>query len=239
MDILAIDTTGRAVTAALARDDSILGEVFINSTQNHSITLMPMIKQLLDSVSMSASELTHIACASGPGSFTGLRIGAATAKALAYTLNIPIVAVPTLDALAYNIFDAQSIIAPVMDARRQQVYTALYTRNAKNDNLTRLTDYQALDIIDLLSKLSELNKPVIFLGDGMPVYKDIILKNSFSIKYVFAPLPSILQRASSVASLAIKMAAEGKTTDCESFIPFYLRPSQAERQREHELRGLL
>ena len=230
MIILAIDTTGRAVTAALAGEESIFFEGFINGSQKTSKTLMPMIKQMLDSVNMSVSDLTHIACSSGPGSFTGLRVGAATAKALAYALNIPVIAVPTLDALAYNVFDAKSIIVPIMDARRRQVYTAFYERYTENGDMIRLSDYQASDITDVLRSLSDYNKPVIFLGDGVPVYRNDII--SYGIESKFAPLPALLQRASSAALLALKLAREGKITDSESFKPFYLRQSQAERQRK-------
>ena len=232
--ILAFDTSGKTVTAALAGEDTILCEASVNNAQNHSVTLMPMIKQLLDSVNMPASELTHIACASGPGSFTGLRIGAATAKALAYAMDIPIIAVPTLDSLAYNVFDSYSIIVPIMDARQRQVYTAYYQRNPTNGDLIRLSDYMAKDISDVLKELIEFNKSIIFLGDGTPVYKDAIKNNNLGIKFIFAPLPALLQRAASVACLALKLAREGKTTDSKSFTPFYLRKSQAERGRDRE-----
>jgi len=234
VNILAIDTSGKAVTAALAREDVLLGEMFINSAQNHSVTLMPMIKRLMDSVSMKPADLTHIACASGPGSFTGLRIGAGTAKALAYALDIPIVPVPTLDALAYNVFDAQSITVPIMDARRRQVYTAYYERNSENGDLIRMSEYRAADITDVLMELAELNRPVIFLGDAAPVYKDVIQKHH--IKCLFAPPPVMLQRASSAAGLAVKLIYEGKITDAGGFVPFYLRQSQAERERQEPLK---
>ena len=245
MNILAIDTTGRAVSAALANEEALLGEIFINGAQNHSVTLMPMIKQLLDSTGMKTADLTHIACASGPGSFTGLRIGAGTAKALAYALDIPIVAVPTLDALAYNVFDAQLTIIPIMDARRRQVYTAFYEREPDTRSLVRRSDYMAEDIADVLKILSGYAKPAVFLGDAVSVYKDDIINNRFNIEYLFAPLPALLQRASSVAGLALRLASEGMVTDCEGFAPFYLRKSQAERERDrvsgqtgHERRGV-
>ena len=238
MNILAIDTSGRVMTAALANETALLGEVFINSAQNHSVILMPMVKQLLDSVNMTVSDLTHIACASGPGSFTGLRIGAATSKGLSFAADIPIIAVPTLDALAYNIFDAHSIIVPIMDARQRQVYTAYYKRNAYNWDLMRLSDYRAISIEDLIQELFEFSNPIIFLGDGAHVYKDEITNSSLGIKYI-APLPTLLQRASSVACLAVKLALEGKTTDSKRFVPFYLRQSQAERLRGPKPRGTI
>ena len=231
MKILAFDTSGNTVTAALASEETILCEQSVNNTQNHSVTLMPMVKQLLDRADMPVSDLTHIACVSGPGSFTGLRIGAATAKALAYALDIPVIAVPTLDSLAYNVFDSQSIIVPIMDARRRQVYTAFYEWNTENCDLTRLSDYMAKDIADVLKDLIGFNRSIIFLGDGVPVYKDAIKNNNFGIKYAYAPLPALLQRAASAACLAVKLAREGKTTDCGGFTPFYLRQSQAERMR--------
>jgi len=236
VNILAIDATGRAVTAALASEQALLGEIFINGAQNHSVTLMPMIKQLLGSAGMKPADLTHIACASGPGSFTGLRIGAGTAKALAYALDIPIAAVPTLDALAYNVFDAHSIIVPIMDARRRQVYTAFYERGHEAGDLIRLTGYMASDIGDVLKELAGYAKPSVFLGDAVFVYKEEI--NNMQAAggrdgrpYMFAPMPALLQRASSVAGVAVKMISEGKVTDCESFAPFYLRQPQAERER--------
>ena len=233
MNILAIDTTGRAVTAALANETTLLGEVFINGAQNHSVTLMPMIKRLLADSDIKISDLTHIACSSGPGSFTGLRIGAATAKALAYALDIPIVAVPTLDALAYNVFSANTIIVPIMDARRRQVYTAFYAGRGNGGFPNRVSDYMAADIEDVLQDLQRLNLPVTFLGDAVAVYRETLANNKFGVIYEFAPPAMLLQRASSVAGLAARKAAEGEIEDCAGFVPFYLRKSQAEREHGH------
>jgi tRNA threonylcarbamoyladenosine biosynthesis protein TsaB len=232
VNVLAIDTTGKVVTAALASGEALLGEVFVNSAQKTAVTLMPAIKNLLDSTYMAVSDLTHIACASGPGSFTGLRIGAATAKALADAADIPIIAVPTLDSLAYNAIDTRSIIVPIMDARKQQVYTAYYRRHRENDSLIRLSDYMAKNVNDILQELSEFKKPIIFLGDGVSTYKDVIINNGLGINHTFAAMPLILQRASSTARLAVKLALAGKMTNSECFAPFYLRQSQAEQQRE-------
>jgi len=237
LKILAFDTSGRAVTAALQSDDALLGEVFLNIAQNHSVTLMPMIKRLLNDTGVGLPDITHIACASGPGSFTGLRIGAGTAKALAYALEIPIAAVPTLDALAYNVFDAHSIIVPIMDARRGQVYTAFYRVDDERAGLERLTDYMAADISDVMAELPRFGKPAVFLGDAAPIYKDAIVNNSHGIKCALAPSPALLQRASSVAAIGARMARNGDTTDSASFAPFYLRKPQAERERERAANG--
>jgi len=237
MNILAIDTTGKTVSAALINESTLLGEMTLNSGQKTSVTLMSMIKHLLDNVHMSVSDLTHIACTSGPGSFTGLRIGAATAKAIAYAMDIPIVAVPTLDALAYNVMNAQALIVPLMDARRQQVYTAFF--ECSGDDLVRRSDYMAKEIEDVLKEIkdilmetSQFNNRVIFLGDGAIAYHDVIVNNGLDLDYSFAALPLSLQRAASTAGLALKLASNGYSIDSKSFTPFYLRLSQAERLRK-------
>jgi len=237
MNILAIDTTGKIVSAALMNESALLGEMSLNSGQKTSVTLIPMIKHLLENVHMSISDLTHIACTSGPGSFTGLRIGASTAKAIAYALDIPIVAVPTLDALAYNVMNAQALIVPLMDARRQQVYTAFF--ECRGDDLLRRSDYMAMEIKDVLVKIrdilmeaSQFDNRVVFLGDGATAYSEVIANSGLDLNYSFAALPLSLQRAASTAGLALRLASEGKIIESKSFIPFYLRLSQAERLRK-------
>ena len=129
MKLLAIDTTGQTASVAVLEDDTLLAEYTINYHMTHSQTIMPMIEQICNMIKLNKNEIDYIACSCGPGSFTGLRIGAATAKGLALGLDISVVAVPTLDALAYNIFDTSAVICPIMDARRQQVYTAFYQWN--------------------------------------------------------------------------------------------------------------
>jgi tRNA threonylcarbamoyladenosine biosynthesis protein TsaB len=211
----------------------VLAEMYLNVEQNHSVTLMPMIDQLLNLSGVKLRDIGCIACASGPGSFTGLRIGAAAAKALAFAGDMRIAPVPTLDALAYNAFDTNSIIAPLMDARRGQVYTAFY--EWREEVLVRLTDYQALDISETAARLAQYQKPVTFLGDGASVYREAILSDT-ALTAAFVPANLNLQHASAVACLGFAKVLYGKTVSSGEFAPFYLRLSQAERERLERLK---
>lgn len=232
MKLLAIDTSGQPACAALLEDDTLIAEYTINFKMTHSQTIMPMIDSMKNMIAFDMHTLDYIACASGPGSFTGLRIGAATAKGLALGLKIPIVPVPTLDALAYNVYDTNKIICPIMDARRQQVYTAFY--EWEQANFKRITEYMAISIEEVLSIAERFGKEVIFLGDGVTVHKQKMMQNTH---FMFAPVHCTMQRAASVAVLAKKMAQEGKFVKGNEFVPSYLRKSQAEREREEKLQG--
>ena len=226
MRLLAIDTTGQTASAALAEDGVLLAEYTINHKMTHSQTIMPMIEAITKSIELDLSTLDYIACACGPGSFTGLRIGAATAKGMALGLCVPVVAVPTLDALAYNIFSTDAVLCPIMDARRQQVYTAFY--QWQGQKLCRLTEYAALSIQEVIKKAEAFEK-VIFLGDGAAVYKKLLLEQS---SFFIAPLHCCLQRAASVAAAAMDCIAEGKAIKGSDMELIYLRKPQAQRERE-------
>ena len=226
MKILAIDTTSLVASVALVDDTKTIAEFTTNYKKTHSQTIMPIIDYLKKMVELNMSEIDYIACSSGPGSFTGLRIGAATAKGLAFALNKKIVPVPTLDALAYNIFMTDNIIVPIMDARRNQVYTAFYCW--ENNEFKRLTDYLAEDINVVLEKLNEFGKNAIFLGDGVKVHKDTI--KQFNENYIFA-LPNFNeQRAATVGTLALNYVNNDKAVNPDEFELTYLRKSQAERE---------
>lgn len=230
MKILSIDSTGLVASCALVNEDKTIAEFTTNYKKTHSQTLMPMIEAMCNLVELNLKEIDYIACASGPGSFTGLRIGAATAKGLAHGLNKKIIPVPTLDALAYNIPECSSLVIPIMDARRNQVYTALYKTSG---GLERLTEYTACDIEQLLSMVNERGESAIFLGDGVPVFKDRIIAANSS--YIFAPASCNMQRAASVGALAFERL--DCAVDCDNFEIIYLRKSQAEREREERLGG--
>ena len=204
MKILAIDTAGQTASAAVLHDDILLVEYTMNYHMTHSQTIMPMIEQICNMIKLNKNEIDYIACSCGPGSFTGLRIGAATAKGLALGLDISVVAVPTLDALAYNIFDTTAIICPIMDARRQQVYTAFYQWD--EGEFYRITEYDALPIQSVIEKAKSYQKKVVFLGDGVTVHKELLLQQK---NFVFSPINNNLQRAASVGALAIKQIAKG------------------------------
>jgi tRNA threonylcarbamoyladenosine biosynthesis protein TsaB len=232
MKILALDTTGLVASTALVDEEKTIAEFTTNYKKTHSQTIMPMIEYLKNTVELDLSQLDYIACACGPGSFTGLRIGAATAKGLAHALDKKIIPVPTLDALAYNMCGASGLIVPIMDARRNQVYTAIY-QNTANGKLERLSDYMAEDINTVLELVASYSEDACFLGDGVPVFKDKITEYSESFK--FAPPSVNMQRAASVAALALQRTETA--VNCNDFEILYLRKSQAEREREEKNGG--
>lgn len=230
MKILGIDTTGQTVSAALVEDDKLIAEFTLNYKLTHSQTIMPMIADIIERTETDKSTIDCIACASGPGSFTGLRIGAATAKGFALALDKPLVAVPTLDALAYNVFETNKFICPIMDARRNQVYAAFYMW--EDGKLIRLTDHMA-ESIDRIIEIAEMfESEVIFLGDGVPVHREKLAQNP---DFLFAPAYCNMQRAATVAALGRILAEEGMAKPGDQFELIYLRKSQAEREREERL----
>ncbi|MCI5679197.1 MAG: tRNA (adenosine(37)-N6)-threonylcarbamoyltransferase complex dimerization subunit type 1 TsaB [Bacteroidales bacterium] len=230
MKILGIDTTGQTASAALVEDDKLIAEFTLNYKLTHSQTIMPMIADIIERTETDKSTIDCIACASGPGSFTGLRIGAATAKGFALALDKPLVAVPTLDALAYNVFETNKFICPIMDARRNQVYAAFYMW--EDGKLIRLTDHMA-ESIDRIIEIAEMfESEVIFLGDGVPVHREKLAQNP---DFLFAPAYCNMQRAATVAALGRILAEEGMAKPGDQFELIYLRKSQAEREREERL----
>ena len=232
MKVLAIESSAIAASIAIAEDNQLICEYTTNYKKTHSQTLMPMIEEVCKMVNLDLSELELIAVSKGPGSFTGLRIGVATAKGLAHTLEIPIVGVNTLDALAYNIGYTDRIICPLMDARRNQVYTGLYTYD--NNTFTNMLPSTVVPIEEIISEIKKLGKQVIFLGDGITPNIDTIKNNFTEEEYVLAPLNNNIQRASSVAALGILYGLRGETESYMNFKPIYLRKSQAEREYERK-----
>ena len=225
MNILAIDSTGKTATIAIANDEKILASINLNSGYTHSQTLLPMINYLLKTLKMPKEEINYVACSSGPGSFTGIKIGTSTAKAFAHALNIPIINVPTLDAMALNIFAPGKIIVPIMDARRSQVYGAIY--EYKTHEIHRISDYLNCNIEEIIDISLSYKKDVIFLGDGVEPNKDKINEK----KIFTAPENLNLQSAASVVFCAKKMLLESKNIfTYKNFLPFYLRKSQAENE---------
>jgi tRNA threonylcarbamoyladenosine biosynthesis protein TsaB len=231
MRILSLDTTGLVASCAVVDNEKTVAEFTTNYKKTHSQTLMPMIKEMCELTELDLSTIDYVACASGPGSFTGLRIGAATAKGLAHGLNKKIIPVPTLDALAYNLIGSSVPVVPIMDARRNQVYTAVYDTV---DGIDRISEYMACDIKDLLDYVDSIADSAIFLGDGVPVFKDVI--SAYSKHFTFAPVSCNMQRAACVGALALENT--DLAVDCNDFEIIYLRKSQAEREREEKLNGL-
>lgn len=228
MKILGLDSSGLVASVAVLEDDNLCAEYTVNFKKTHSQTLLPMLDVIAEMIQLDLSTVDGIAVAAGPGSFTGLRIGSATAKGLGLALKKPLLAVPTLDALAYNLYDAGGIVCPIMDARRNQVYTGIY--EFCNHEMEIIKKQSAMDVKDLVEELNALGKPVIFLGDGVPVYRKV-LEEQMQVPYSFAPAHLNKQRAGAVASLGAKYFAEGKVQTAVEHQPDYLRVSQAERER--------
>ena len=243
MKILAIESSGLVAGVAVAEDDVLLIEYTMNYKKTHSQTLLPMLEDAAERIELDLQTIDAIAVTAGPGSFTGLRIGAATAKGLGLALDKPLIAVPTVDALAYNLWDSRRMVCPIMDARRSQVYTGLYAfENGEMEVLRRQCALGIDELVDDINLLSERAKAfcpegeasgdegVVFLGDGVPVYRERILER-IAVPVQFAPLHMNRQRAASLAALAMQYAVQGRYTDADSFSPDYLRLSQAERER--------
>ena len=231
MKVLGLDSSGLVASVAVVENDNLCAEYTVNFKKTHSQTLLPMLDVIAEMIQLDLNTVDAIAVAAGPGSFTGLRIGSATAKGLGLALKKPLLAVPTLDALAYNIYDAKALVCPIMDARRNQVYTGIYS--FENHILKTVRESDALDIHQLITELNQLGQEVIFLGDGVAVYKDVI-EEELKTAYSFAPAHCNKQRASSVAALGLKYLEQGNVVSAADFQPDYLRKSQAEREREEK-----
>lgn len=234
MKILALDSSGLVASVAIVEDDNLIAEYTINHKKTHSQTLVPMLDEIRNMTELDMESIDAIAVAAGPGSFTGLRIGSATAKGLGLALQKPVIAVPTVDALAYNLYGSASVICPLMDARRNQVYTGLYEFVREQENtaykMKHLLEQCAVDIHEIADKINELGKEVIFLGDGVSVFAEI-LADIIHIPYSFAPACCNRQRAASVATLGQVLYEKGVVQTAAEHAPDYLRLSQAERER--------
>jgi len=230
MKVLAIESSSITASVAIVMDDMLTAEYTINHKKTHSQTLLPMIAEICKMTETEMKSLDLIAVSNGPGSFTGLRIGCATGKGLGLALDVPVVSVPTLEAMAYNLYGYNKIICPIMDAKRSHVYTGIYTWQDKVDeNIHILLNQCILPIEELVNKLNEINEEVVFIGDGIAVNKTLI-EGNMKVKYSFAPAHMSSQRAASVAVLGKRLYEEGKSINARDLLPEYLRPTQAERE---------
>ncbi|MBY6930567.1 tRNA (adenosine(37)-N6)-threonylcarbamoyltransferase complex dimerization subunit type 1 TsaB [Clostridium botulinum] len=231
MILLSIDSSSKVATAALFEDDTLLGEVTLNNKKEHSTILMTLVESLLDSCNLDIDSVDGFVVSKGPGSFTGLRIGMATIKGLSFGSNKPYVSISSLDALAYSIAPFNGIICPVMDALRNNVYTALY--KSCNGKLEKIMDYSALDINELVDMLNEKEENVMFIGDGLNNTKEYILNNCNNC--FFPPNHLNLVRASSLGELGMIKLKNGEYDNSNS-APFYLKKPQAEREYEKRMK---
>lgn len=247
MRILALEASAKVAGCALIEDDTLLAEFSLQNGLTHSQTLMPLVESMFVSLGMEIQCVDAVAVSAGPGSFTGLRIGAATVKGLAYALGVPVIPVPTVDVLAAGLYayGGDGLICPVMDARRGQVYTGIY--RFREGRLETLHPQCAISMDDLLPLLdAQEGRSVVFLGDAVPVYRERIEEHfngsTAEEKHAaFAPAHLSRQRAASCAYLAMQKYLEcggSAFVKAEDFRPEYLRLSQAERERNAQLSAL-
>lgn len=227
MKLLAVDSSGLTATAAVYADGVIRASASVNNKKTHSQTLLPMIERVLDEAEFTIDDMDAVAVGEGPGSFTGLRIGAATVKGLCLAAKKPVIPVSSLAMMAYNMPFADKLICPIMDARRNQVYAAVY--RFADDEIITVKEPLAVGIDELLESFED-DVEVIFVGDGVPVFKEVIKEHMRERAY-FAPAHLLLQNASAVAVYAVYLYDRGAAVDAVDFAPVYLRLSQAERER--------
>lgn len=227
MKILGLDSSGLVAGVAIVEDTELRGEYTINYKKTHSQTLLPMLDEVAKMIELDLDTIDAIAVSGGPGSFTGLRIGSATAKGLGLALQKPLIHVPTVDALAYNLVGHRDMVCPLMDARRNQAYTGLYLFNG--NEMQVICEQCAVGIEEMIEKVNEQNRPVVFLGDGVPVFASFIEEHC-KVPYTFAPAHMSKQRAGAVAVLGMKLFQSGDFEAAAEHKPDYLRLSQAERE---------
>ena len=232
MRILALDSSGLVASVALVEEEQMIAEYTINYKKTHSQTLLPMLNEIVNMTQIDLNTIDAIAVAGGPGSFTGLRIGSATAKGLGFALKKPLIHIPTVEALAYNLYGNSQIICPIMDARRNQVYTGLYEFHGTEFRV--MQEQKAISVEELVKELNLLGREVIFIGDGIPPYKELI-KEQIEVPYSFAPAHLCRQRAGAVGMLGVKYFKEGKIETATEHQPDYLRLSQAEREMQEKM----
>lgn len=228
MRILGIDSSGIVASVAIVQEDELLAEYTVNYKKTHSQTLLPMIDEIVKMLDFDMSTIDAIAVAGGPGSFTGLRIGSATAKGLGLALDKELIHVPTVDALAYNLAGHRNLVCPIMDARRNQTYTGIYAFSGNDMEI--IQEQCAVGIDEIVNQLNEIGKAVTFLGDGVKVFREYIAEH-LKVPYDFAPASNNKQRGASVAALGAILYGEGVKESAAMHRPDYLRLSQAERER--------
>lgn len=229
MKILSIESASITASCAVCEDGNILGEYTLSHKKTHSEKLMPLIEVLMKELDFEIQDIDIIAISEGPGSYTGLRIGAAIAKSLSFAANIPIANVPTTKSLAGNVFDLEKHIVPIMDAKAGRIYTGIYKWDS--EGLKTVKEQFPCNIDELIEILNDYNESVIFNGDGSVNYRNII-EEKLNKKAFFAPNKFNYLNGSTLASMGHQMALKGQLIQASEFKPQYLRLSQAERNKK-------
>lgn len=228
MKILALETSAKAVSAAVVENGKVLCSGYQDTGLTHSRTLMPIVEHILKNTGMTMAQIDAVAVAAGPGSFTGIRIGVSTAKGLAFAIEKPTVSVSVLAAMARNVAFRDGLIICAMDARRNQVYNALF--EAKDGVLTRLTEDRAISLAELAEEVRNDPRPKTVVGDGGRLCADFLTAQG--VECLLAPPHLIMQNAMSVALEAEELAAKGQLQSAQELLPIYLRPPHAEPLRK-------
>lgn len=231
MKLLALDTSSMTATVALFDDNKLIGEYTLNHKRSHSQKLMPMIEEIIKSCDLTPKEIDAFAVSLGPGSFTGLRIGIATVTAMAQALDKMVVGVPTLEALAFNLFNSEGLVCPIIDAQRDLVYTGVY--QWMDGNMMEVVKQQVLHIDELISILKEEDEKIFFVGDALEKFQDI-LKEKLGEQFNIPPRKFLIPSASSVGEVARTKIEQGIISD---ITPIYMRKSAAEVQYEEKMKG--
>jgi len=240
MKIIALDSSGLVASAAVMEigeggaEDRLLAEYTVQHKKTHSQTLLPMLAEIMKMADTEPKDIGAVAVAKGPGSFTGLRIGSATAKGLGLALGIPLIEVSTLEALALNLPLSSGLVCPIMDARRGQVYSGIY--RADGQEMRQVREDKPISVEELAAEIEALPSEmtaggVYFLGDGVPVYRGVI-DGALHLPHEYAPAGTNRQRAALVGLCAVGKWKRGETVSAAAHVPTYLRKSQAERERE-------
>ena len=232
MKILALETSAKAVSAAVTEEGAVVCSAYQNTGLTHSRTLMPMVKAMLENADLTLADMGAISVAAGPGSFTGIRIGVAAAKGLAFAADKPAVGVSTLEAMAWNVAHMDGIIVCAMDARRNQIYNAVF--EARCGILTRLTPDRAIALSELSAELENSEKRKIIVGDGAVLCYNHLLEKEIPCR--MAPPHLVMQSAVSVGFAAEQAAQAGQLVSAQALTPAYLRVSQAERERNERMK---
>ena len=227
MRILALETSAKSVSVAVTENSTLLAQAYQDRGLTHSVTLMPLLDGMLKTAGLTLDDMDIIAVAQGPGSFTGIRIGVSAAKGLAWAKALPCCGVSTLEAMAYGVTDFEGVVVGAMDARRQQVYNALF--RTENGRVTRLCEDRAVAMELVAEELAAIPEPKLIVGDGAVLLYDFLQKAGIGCR-----LSSPLHRQQSAAGVALAaehLAAQGLTCSAQELQPVYLRLSQAERER--------